>query len=206
MTEATNITRTMPSATTPAVPKAEEAALIDLATKIKAAHEAIGAAFKGAPNHAFAAGALLNQAKEKLDQHGQWLPWLQQNCPNISERTAQLYMKLARGRAAIEAKAQSLADLTLNEAAKLIDAPGAPASPDSGPTSTSAAATTSTTGQSGGKTSTLTPADRYDNAEKKLIDRLKELTPETAVTCITATIKLLNATAATMKEAVKKAA
>jgi hypothetical protein len=109
-------------------PKAEvmtkpEGDLADLASRIKAEHEAIGAAFKGALGHAFIAGALLKEAKAKLD-HGKWLPWLEKHCPDIAPRTAQLYMKLAEGRAVIEANAQSVAHLlSLNEATKLISAP-----------------------------------------------------------------------------------
>jgi hypothetical protein len=52
-------------------------------------------------------------------QHGQWLPWLAENCV-ISQRTAQLYMRCARNRKTIEANTQCVADLTLNEAAAVL--------------------------------------------------------------------------------------
>ena len=67
-----------------------------------------------------AAGDLLIEAKAQV-KHGQWLPWLSDHV-QISERTAQLYIRLAKNRAEIE-KAKSamhVADLTLNEAAALL--------------------------------------------------------------------------------------
>jgi hypothetical protein len=46
---------------------------------------------------AYKAGQYLNAIKEKkLVPHGQWLPWLKQNCPEIKERTAQRYMVAAK--------------------------------------------------------------------------------------------------------------
>ena len=48
------------------------------------------------------------------------LPWLKDNCA-ILERTAQLYMRLAKNRTAIEEQIRNgVADLTLNEAAALL--------------------------------------------------------------------------------------
>jgi hypothetical protein len=94
--------------------------LPELAARIRAEHEATGAALKSSIGHSIAAGELLIEAKDKVP-HGQWLPWLRDNCA-ISERTAQLYMRLAKNRTEIEASAKSatLADLTLNEAAALL--------------------------------------------------------------------------------------
>ena len=40
-------------------------------------------------------GKLLNNQKKAVG-HGAWLGWLKENCPNISERTAQKYMRLSR--------------------------------------------------------------------------------------------------------------
>jgi hypothetical protein len=48
--------------------------------------EAIAAAIK--------AGQYLAEVKEQVG-HGNWLPWLEQNCKGISDTTAQRYMKLA---------------------------------------------------------------------------------------------------------------
>jgi hypothetical protein len=100
--------------------------LADLAVRINAEHEAACGAVKSGAEHAMAAGDLLIEAKAKLDQHGGWLPWLKQNCGEISERTAQLYMRMARNREAIEANAQHVADLSLRGAMAVI----APPKPD----------------------------------------------------------------------------
>src|SRR5450759_837218 len=93
-------------------------ALPDLAARIRAEHIATSAALKSSVGHAITAGELLLEAKELL-KHGQWLPWLAEHCV-ISERTAQLYMRCAKNRVAIEANTQCVADLTLNEAAALL--------------------------------------------------------------------------------------
>jgi hypothetical protein len=89
-----------------------------LAARIRAEHEATSAALKTSVEHAMAAGELLLEAKE-LVKHGQWLPWLAEHCA-ISDRTAQLYMRCAKNRSAIEANTQCVADLTLNEAAAIL--------------------------------------------------------------------------------------
>jgi hypothetical protein len=94
--------------------------LVDLAARIKAEHEAVSSALKESVRHSIAAGELLVEAKGQLD-HGQWLPWLRDHC-TISERTAQLYMRLAKNRAEIEKRNDDcgFGDLTLNEAAALL--------------------------------------------------------------------------------------
>ncbi len=96
--------------------------LADLAARIRAEHEATAVALRRSVMHAMAAGELLIEAKAQLGRHGTWLPWLAKNCA-ISERTAQLYMKLAKNRAVIEKEMANpqcgVADLTLNEAAAL---------------------------------------------------------------------------------------
>lgn len=91
-----------------------------LAAEIKNEHKAVSAALQRGVIHAMNAGDLLIEAKAHL-KHGQWLPWVAKNCA-FSERTIQLYIKLAKNRATIEkemANPQSVADLTLNEAAAL---------------------------------------------------------------------------------------
>jgi hypothetical protein len=60
------------------------------------------------------AGSRLIEAKT-LVPHGGWLPWLRDNC-DISERTAQLYMKLAKNKVAIDAKSATVADLGIRGA------------------------------------------------------------------------------------------
>jgi hypothetical protein len=93
--------------------------LPELAARIRAEHAATGAALKSSIDHSIAAGELLIEAKAKVP-HGGWLPWLGDNCA-ISERTAQLYMRLAKNRSAIETQMRnSVADLSLNEAAALL--------------------------------------------------------------------------------------
>ena len=99
--------------------------LADLAVRINAEHQAACGAIKSGAEHAMAAGDLLLEAKAKLRLHGAWLPWLKQNC-EMSERTAQLYMRMARNRAAIEANTQHVADLSLRGAMAVI----APPKPD----------------------------------------------------------------------------
>jgi hypothetical protein len=95
--------------------------LADLAARIRTCHEATVAALNTSVIHAMAAGDLLIEAKAQVG-HGHWLPWLAKNCA-ISERTAQLYTKLAKNRATIEKAMRNpqrgVADLTLNEAAAL---------------------------------------------------------------------------------------
>ena len=91
----------------------------DLATKIRAEHSAFTAAAKHTIEHALTIGDLLIRAKEKAG-YGNWLPWLAEHCPNISERHARNFMAMARHRAHIEGKSATVADLTIREALALI--------------------------------------------------------------------------------------
>ncbi len=93
--------------------------LADLAHRIKAEHTAVAESLKDGVRHAIAAGELLIEAKDQVP-HGQWLPWLREHC-SLSERTCQLYMRVAKNRAEIE-KRNGVADLdlSLNEAAALL--------------------------------------------------------------------------------------
>jgi Protein of unknown function (DUF3102) len=100
-------------------PLAGDNALPDLAARIRAEHEAVSHALKESVRHAITAGELLIEAKEQLD-HGQWLPWLRDHC-TISERTAQLYMRVAKNREEIENQMRNgVGDLSLNEAVALL--------------------------------------------------------------------------------------
>jgi len=93
--------------------------LTNLAARIRTEHAATSAAFKSSIKHAMAAGDLLIEAKAQL-QHGRWLPWLRDHC-TISERTAQLYMRVAKNRAMIETQIRNdVADLSLGEVAALL--------------------------------------------------------------------------------------
>lgn len=93
-----------------------------LAAKINQAHAAASQAAQSALGHARDAGLLLMEAKAQLP-HGGWLPWLTDHCPTLPERTAQLYMKIARGWRALPADPQRVADLSVRQAVALLTAP-----------------------------------------------------------------------------------
>jgi hypothetical protein len=57
------------------------------------------------------------EAKELLD-HGQWMPWLKEHC-DLPQRTANLYMRLAKNREVIEAHVDAPA-MTINAATRLL--------------------------------------------------------------------------------------
>jgi hypothetical protein len=76
------------------------------------------AVLKRSVQRALSAGDLFNEAKA-LVPHGQWLPWLKDHC-GVPERTASLYMRLARNRQTIESQIGNVADLTIRAAAKLL--------------------------------------------------------------------------------------
>jgi Protein of unknown function (DUF3102) len=91
-----------------------------LAERINAEHEQCAKAMRAGLHHALEAGRLLLEAKTGLP-HGAWLPWLREHC-TMPERTAQLYMRLARELPAqLEGdKSARLADLSISEAADLL--------------------------------------------------------------------------------------
>jgi hypothetical protein len=95
--------------------------LADLAARIRGEHEAASMALRRTVEHAMAAGDLLLEAKEQL-KHGQWLSWFSDNCA-ISDRTARLYMTLARNRGTIEPEIGNVADLTVRQAVALVTVP-----------------------------------------------------------------------------------
>jgi hypothetical protein len=73
---------------------APERRLAKLAAQIRKGHELALTSCQTTLKHAIRVGRLLLEAKAATE-HGQWLPWLDQNCPDIGERTAQNYMRLA---------------------------------------------------------------------------------------------------------------
>ena len=96
------------------------AALADLAGRINTEHEACHASMRKGLEHALKAGALLLEAKAGLP-HGEWLPWLGENCSDIGERTAQNYMRLARELPKLGSeKAQRVADLSYRDAVHVV--------------------------------------------------------------------------------------
>jgi Protein of unknown function (DUF3102) len=92
--------------------------------KIEASTQGVGMLLTRSVERAFDAGNLLIEAKRQLNEHGQWLPWLRDHV-EISERTAQRYMRLARHQSAIEANPTPLSDLGINGALALLTIPGA---------------------------------------------------------------------------------
>jgi Protein of unknown function (DUF3102) len=95
--------------------------LPDLAARIRAEHEAVAAFMQRSLERAIAAGDLLIEAKAQL-AHGQWLPWLQEHC-QVPERTAQVYMRLARHAPELKSKSETVADLSVRDAVDLLTEP-----------------------------------------------------------------------------------
>jgi hypothetical protein len=93
--------------------------LADLAARIRTKHEAVRHAQKSALELAMAAGDMLLEAKSQLN-HGQWSPWLQEYCA-IPDRTARLYMRLAKNRKVIETV--DAVDLSISAAVRLLATP-----------------------------------------------------------------------------------
>jgi hypothetical protein len=137
-----------------------EIELTALATRIKQGHEALSQSFQTIVPRAIAIGDLLNEAKAKIG-HGTFLKWVADNC-QLNERTVQRYMKLAEGKAKLNAKIKSdiVSDLTLNEAMRLIDE-----RETTTPTTASGATTSSTNNPSPSKPTAL---DRFDKSWSNL--------------------------------------
>jgi len=97
--------------------------------QINAAHDAVINAARDALQNAIRAGELLCAVKDGQD-HGDWETWLSNNCPNISFRTARLYMHLSKNEdkltAAAEQNGNAVADLSVREAQKLLATPLTP--------------------------------------------------------------------------------
>jgi hypothetical protein len=98
-----------------------------LAVMIKSAVEASRNHARATVASAIKAGAALIEAKA-LVPHGGWLDWLKANV-EMSERTAQVYMRLAKRKEVVDAKSAAAADLTIAGAIEAITGPGAQAGP-----------------------------------------------------------------------------
>ena len=100
-----------------------------IATEINGEHAACFEAARATLAHAIRAGELLQQAKELL-KHGEWAPWLAENC-EFSARTARNYMRLAEHKNEL-AKRQDNAILTVSGALALLaeHTPQAESEPD----------------------------------------------------------------------------
>jgi Protein of unknown function (DUF3102) len=92
---------------------------------INAAHRAVVAANKTSIEKAIEAGTILTACKDSVG-HGEWSKWLHDNCRDISEETARLYMRLADPKNApklelgAKQNGNAVADLSVRGAAKLI--------------------------------------------------------------------------------------
>ncbi len=100
--------------------------LVNIAEQINAEHEAAKGAFGSAFEHAARAGLLLRRAKLSVP-HGEWLPWIRNNCP-MSRRTVQMYMRIALELPTLvsthaDTKNATVAHLTLTEADRLLAKP-----------------------------------------------------------------------------------
>ena len=97
--------------------------LRDLAEIASAAHSHVCAAAMRGTEYAAQGGRALNEAK-RIVGYGRWIEWLKQNCPEISERTAQLYMRIAKKLAVLDVEeAQRVARLSLRKVAKHLAEP-----------------------------------------------------------------------------------
>jgi hypothetical protein len=92
--------------------------LVGLAAGANTEHDAVAQHQRVALEHAIKAGSFLAAAKDRLP-HGRWLPWLAQNCPTISRRTAQVYLQLHYRQADLKC-ADVPAHLTIDDALKVI--------------------------------------------------------------------------------------
>jgi len=100
-------------------PPADVISPSELAARINAAHEQVKQSARRGVQHALEAGRLLIEAQNKV-RYGNWVEWIGTNC-DFAERTAQIYMQLVREWHRLgELDPQRIADLTLNDAIKLI--------------------------------------------------------------------------------------
>jgi hypothetical protein len=94
--------------------------------QINAAHDAVVGSGREGLQNAIRAGELLSSVKQGTE-HGDWETWLSANCPDISPRTARLYMRLANNDDKLTAKAEqngnTVADLSVRGAMKLLSEP-----------------------------------------------------------------------------------
>jgi hypothetical protein len=103
--------------------------LADLASRIRAEHQAVCASARKTLLHALNAGDLLLAAKN-LIPHGLFGDWLREHC-DVADRTAQRYMQLARNRSALlEANPSATADLSIDEAVRVLAKPQLPVTID----------------------------------------------------------------------------
>jgi hypothetical protein len=108
------------------VPESATTDLDELAVQIRAELQAMYQAYCNALQRAMNAGDRLLAAQAvHADQNSSFTKWLRTRCL-LKERTAFLYMRLARNRAQIEAEVHRIGDLSIRRAANLIQAESKP--------------------------------------------------------------------------------
>jgi hypothetical protein len=101
------------------------------AIEINEHHEAVVQAGGRALEHAIEAGKALLVMKGKIKAEGKkWAEWLTENCPDIHDRTARLYMRLAKGEPKLKAVAakngNAVADFSIRGAVQILSKPWPP--------------------------------------------------------------------------------
>jgi hypothetical protein len=74
----------------------------------------------------------MQKRKAVMKVKGDWIAWLQANCPDISDRTDRLYRRLAKKEKEIKAAAENgntVAEFSIRGAARLIAKPRPPRPP-----------------------------------------------------------------------------
>jgi hypothetical protein len=98
---------------------------------INAAHKAVVSANKTSIEKAIEAGEMLKACKDSVS-HGEWSKWLYDNCRDISDETARLYMRLADPKnaqkleEAAKQNGNAVAVLSVRGAAKVLAKPQTP--------------------------------------------------------------------------------
>ena len=90
--------------------------LVDLAARIRSEHDKVCHSVRASVDHALRVGSLLLEAKKLVD-HGGWIEWVERHC-NLSERSAQAYMRIARHPPNPQLSADLTIDATLKALAK----------------------------------------------------------------------------------------
>jgi hypothetical protein len=90
-----------------------------LAACIRSSIQEADADLRNALRKRLNAGDALLQAQAKLLPR-QWGQWLKEHCDDLATRTAELYMQVARHRAAIEAEMERVGPISLRAALRLI--------------------------------------------------------------------------------------
>ena len=102
--------------------------------QIKAEYRKVVEAESGALPHAIKCGEFLKLAQENLkaEKGGKWSEWRETNCPDISQETASLYMRLAENKKLVMGKAKSIreADEIIRKARARTRTTKTPAQPD----------------------------------------------------------------------------